>query len=276
MKPFLSIIVTTYNWPKALAMVLQALARQTSHHFEILIADDGSAPETAEMIKQYQLQLPVVCKHIWQDDDGFRAAAIRNKAILEASGEYLVFLDGDCIPRKDFVEKHAALAETGCFVAGNRILLSKTFSEEALTQKLALYEWSFLHWVWARIRGYSNRCISLIPLPLKSKLRQYKHSDWKGAKGCNLGIFKTDLLRVNGWEERFKGWGYEDSDLVIRLLNAGLWRKEGRFALTVIHLWHTENDRSREQDNWRLLEDIRHSKEIYAKQGLDQHAAVIT
>lgn len=271
MKLLLSIIVTTYNWPEALGMVLQALACQTYHNFEVLVADDGSGPKTRDLIEKFKLSMPMPLKHIWQADAGFRAAAIRNQAVLQATGEYIVFLDGDCIPRADFVEKHAKLVEAGYFVVGNRILLTKTFSEKAIQGALPLQFWSLYRWIWAYCFGHCNRCLSLITLPLNSRWRKSWVKGWKGAKGCNLGVFKADLLAVNGWEECFKGWGYEDSDLVIRLLNAGLKRKEGRFALTVIHLWHAENDRSREKANWILLEKTRQNKELCAKQGLSQY-----
>lgn len=273
-KPFLSIIVTTYNWPEALAMVLESLKVQTSHNFEVLIADDGSSSETTLLVTKYQALLPVPLKHIWQEDKGFRAAAIRNQALLQAQGQYIVFLDGDCIPGRVFVEKHTKLAESGYFLVGNRVLLSQSFTQRAIATKLPLHKWSFLQWLLVRLLGHCNRVLSFISLPLHSRLRKCNSQAWKGAKGCNLGVFKTDLLLVNGWEERFTGWGYEDSDLVIRLLNAGIKRKEGRFALTVIHLWHKENDRSRRQENWLLLEKIRASKEICSKQGLKQYESV--
>ncbi len=274
MKPFLSLVVTTYNWPKALEKVLQALADQTNSNFEVLIADDGSGSKTLDLIRKYQSLLPVSCKHIWQADMGFRAAAIRNQAVLQASGDYIVFLDGDCIPRRDFVEKHIKLAEAGYFVVGNRVLLTRSFTDKVL-KKISvvspLHQWSLLRWALTRLSGNCNRWLSFISLPLNSTLRKCQTQAWRGAKGCNLGIFKADLIRVNGFEERFMGWGYEDSDLVIRLLNAGLKRKDGRFALTVIHLWHQENDRSREQENWQLLENVLISKEVRSKQGIEQY-----
>jgi glycosyltransferase involved in cell wall biosynthesis len=271
MKPFISVIVTTYNWPQALTMVLQALAVQTDLNFEVLVADDGSGAETLAVIETFSLHMPVPLKHVWQVDAGFRAAAIRNQALQQASGQYIVFLDGDCIPRSDFVEKHAKLAEAGHFVVGNRVLLSKHFTEDAISRKLPLQQWSFLQWGLARLLGNCNRFLSFLSLPIQAKWRKRWLKKWQGAKGCNLGIFKTDLVAVNGWEERFMGWGYEDSDLVIRLLNAGLARKEGRFALTVIHLWHKENDRGREQENWNLLETTRSSQKVMALQGISQY-----
>ncbi len=107
---------------------------------------------------------------------------------------------------------------------------------------------------------------------MKNLLRLKTKTRWKGAKGCNLGIWKQDLLNINGWEENFTGWGYEDSDLVIRLLRSGVQRKNGRFYIPVIHLWHPENDRTHERRNWTQLKDREIDKQINAEKGLNQYA----
>ena len=127
-----SVIVTTYNRPDALAAVLQGLAAQTERDFEVLVADDGSGPETAQVLQQQASAYPVPLVHVWQEDQGFRAGAARNRAVAQAQGEYLLFLDGDCVPLPDFVARHKALADPRWFVAGNRILLSQGLTEQAL------------------------------------------------------------------------------------------------------------------------------------------------
>jgi glycosyltransferase involved in cell wall biosynthesis len=267
----ISVIVTTYNWPSALRAVLNALvAQKTSCNFEIIVADDGSDQATATMIRDFIEAMPnsISILHIWQPDEGFRAAQIRNKAIVAAAGEYIIFLDGDCIPRENFIARHQALAKAEHFVVGNRILLNREFTQEALSKALALHGWSFWDWCRARVKRYCNRIFPLISVP---KIIHFNRS-WKGAKGCNLGVWKADLLRVNGWEEKFSGWGYEDSDLVIRLLKSGVRRRDGHFYVPVIHLWHSENDRSQESKNWALLESRKNDVKIFAERGLDQYA----
>ena len=210
----ISVIITTFNWPYALHAVLSALADQKSScPFEIIVADDGSTDETAKLIRSFKNRISIPLLHIWQPNEGFRAAAIRNKAILAAEGDYIVFLDGDCIPREDFIASHAGLAEPKTFVAGNRVLLSREFTLSALSRTLPLHQWTFWRWCLARILGHCNRLFPLISLPLR-RLHIKTNSRWKGAKGCNLGIWKSDLQEINGWEENFEGWGYEDSDLV--------------------------------------------------------------
>lgn len=269
--PTISVIVTTYNWPQALEAVLQALmAQKTGHAFEIIVADDGSRAETAEVIRACKTQTQIPILHIWQPDEGFRAAAIRNKAIVAAEGDYIVFLDGDCIVGQHFIARQGLLSEKGTFVVGNRVLLTPAFTEQVLSQALPVHQWLLWRWALAWLYGQCNRMIPFFVLPL-GRLRLLGKQRWRGAKGCNLSVWKSDLLKVNGWEEKFIGWGYEDSDLIIRLLRFGIVRKEGRFSLPVVHLWHPENDRSHEQENWALLQVRQKDGSVQAACGISQY-----
>ncbi len=268
----ISVIVTTYNWPAALEAVLTALiAQKTSYPFEIIVADDGSADDTAILIRHFKNQFSIPILHIWQPDDGFRAAAIRNKATIAAEGDYIIFIDGDCIPSESFIERHAALAEPKNFVAGNRILLNQAFTQKVLSQRLPLHQWPVWRWAIAWLYRRCNRFSPFFLLPLGRTIGLGASQRWQGAKGCNLAVWKTDLLQVNGWEEKFIGWGHEDADLVIRLLHAGIQRKSGRFQVPVIHLWHAENDRRHEQENWALFQARAHTIENSAEKGLSQY-----
>ena len=105
----ISVLLATYNWPEALSLCLQALKEQTNKDFEIIICDDGSRDETKTLILDFQKNFPVPIKHLWQIDDGFRKTLILNQGIQAAQGEYLVFLDGDCIPQRDFIAQHLHL-----------------------------------------------------------------------------------------------------------------------------------------------------------------------
>ncbi len=267
----ISVVVTTYNWPHALRLVLNALVSQrTDYAFEIIIADDGSQEETAQLVRTFKERSEIPILHIWQADTGFRAATIRNKAALAALGDYLIFLDGDCIPRNDFIQRHAKLAKKKCFVVGNRVLLSANFTLTAITEALPLHTWSVWRWCLARLQGHCNRVLPFVQcnhVAFESKSARC----WRGAKGCNLGMWRDDLQQINGWEEKFSGWGYEDSDLVIRLLSSGIKRKSGRFQIPVIHLWHKENDRTREADNLHLLNSRKNGLILCAEEGLNQY-----
>lgn len=263
----ISVIVTTYNRPDALRAVLSGLAAQDVRRFEVIVADDGSRDDTREVVDDMRGRTTVPIQHVWQDDRGFRAGAARNRAYERASGEYLLFLDGDCIPRTDFIAQHRKLAEYGWMVAGNRVLLSEAFTRTALTENLPLHAWKMSDWHAAKRRGDINRTLPLTSLPL-GPLRKVAAHRWQRVRTCNLGVWATDFAKVRGFDETFEGWGFEDSDLAVRLLNAGVRRKEGAFATGVLHLWHRENDRRHEGRNWELLQLRIRSGETRPVQGL--------
>ncbi len=267
----LSLIITTYNRPDALAAVLAGLLAQEDRGFEVLVADDGSRDDTRALVEQTAREAPIRIVHVWQEDRGFRAGAARNRAVAQASGEYLVFLDGDCVPRPDFVARHRRLAERGWMVAGNRILLSEAFTREVLEGRLPIHTWTAAQWRAARRRGAINRTAPLRSLPL-GPLRKLGSRRWERVRTCNLGVWREDFRQVNGFDEAFAGWGFEDSDLAVRLLNLGVRRKVGVFATGVLHLWHRESDRGREGENWARLQRRIASGERRAVLGLAQYA----
>lgn len=266
----ISVIVTTYNWPKALDRVLASLCNQTYSRFEIIVADDGSDETTRDVIATFTHKTSIPIKHVWHEDKGFRAAKIRNKAVAQANGEYIIFLDGDCIVQRDFVKRHASLAKKTWFVAGNRILLNAELTDRILTQDLTPENWSLAQWFVIRCRRQINRWLSLIHLPL-GWLRDLSKRSWQGVKTCNLALWRNEFILVNGFDEKFEGWGFEDSDLVLRLLRAKIHRRSGKSALAVFHLWHKEASREQSLKNWRFLEETLKSAHIQAKQGINQY-----
>lgn len=266
-----AVIVTTYNRPDALAAVLAGYLTQTAQEFELLVADDGSTSETRDVVDDFRRRAPFDVRHVWHEDRGFRAAAIRNRAIAATAADYLIFSDGDCVPAADFVARHQSLAERGWFVAGNRLLLSKAFTARALRAGLPLHRYGNGDWLAAWCRRDVNRVLPLLRLG-DGDWRRATPQRWEGVKTCNLAAWRDDLARINGLDESYSGWGLEDSDLVIRLLHAGVKHKSGRFATPVFHLWHAENDRSRLADNQRRLDALLQSDQIRAALGLDQYA----
>ena len=266
----ISVVVTTYNRPDALRAVLDGLGAQTDRAFEVLVADDGSRDDTRELVESFARGAPVPVRHVWQEDRGFRAGAARNRATALAYGDYVVFLDGDCVPRPDFIARHRSLIRRGWMVAGNRVLLSESFTKEALAAHMPLHEWTDEQWRAAHRRGDINRTLPLRHLAL-GPLRRLAASRWQRVRTCNLGVWRRDLKRVNGFDEVFEGWGYEDSDLAVRLINAGVRRKEGAYATGVLHLWHRENDRRAEGENWNRLQQRIRDRATWAERGLDQY-----
>jgi glycosyltransferase involved in cell wall biosynthesis len=264
----LAVIVTTYNRPDALEAVLEGYLAQSELDFELLVADDGSTQQTADVVSGFAARAPFSVRHVWQEDLGFRAAAARNRAVAATDADYVIFTDGDCVPVKAFVAQHRRLAEPGWFLSANRVLLSRAFTDQVLAHDIPIHTWRWADWMRARGRGDINRVVPLLRLP-DGGFRKSHPQQWEGVKTCNLSVWRADLVRVNGLDETYSGWGLEDSDLVIRLLHAGVRHKSARFAAPVFHLWHRENDRGRLPENQRHLDEVRHSHRIRALRGLD-------
>lgn len=267
MPELISIILTTYERPEALALVLASLAGQADRGFEVIIADDGSGPETAALLQSWTARLGAPLRHVRHEHRGFRAGEIRNRAILASRGAYCIFLDGDCLARPDFVAAHRRLAEPGWFVAGNRVLLSPSCTQSVLQQQVRPETWTPSRMAAARWRGEINRLLPAMRLPL-GPLRRLRSKKWEDARTCNLAVWRSNLDRVDGFDAAFSGWGLEDSDLLVRLLHAGIRRKDGAFATGVLHLWHAESDRSSLPDNRARLDAVIASDRIRAERGL--------
>jgi glycosyltransferase involved in cell wall biosynthesis len=263
----ISVIVTTYNREDALDAALRALAHQSDPNLEIIIADDGSRPETGRVIESWASRLPRRLQHIRHEHRGFRGSEIRNRGILASGGEICIFLDGDCLVGADFVAAHRRLAEPGWFVTGNRILLSRELTASVLGAGLTAETWNFRDLLRARLRGGVNRLLPTLRLPL-GPLRKLQRASWEGAQTCNLAVARADLDRIDGFDNAYTGWGLEDSDLVVRLLRAGVRRKDGRFATGVLHLWHAPNDRSQFAANRTRLDDVIGGDRVRAAHGL--------
>jgi glycosyltransferase involved in cell wall biosynthesis len=263
----ISVIVTTYEREDALAAVLRSLAQQTDRSFEVVVADDGSGPATKAVVASWIQNLGVPLLHVWQEHRDFRAAEMRNRAILASHGSYCIFLDGDCLVRPDFIARHRELAERGWFVTGNRVLLSERFTKRVLRDQMTPERWPFYRWLAQRAQTGVNRLAPLLRLPL-GNLRKLRPSAWRDARSCNLAIWRADLDRVDGFDAAYSGWGREDSDLLVRLMHAGVRRKDGIFATAVLHLWHPAADRSGLSQNEQRLDAVIGSRRIKAERGL--------
>jgi glycosyltransferase involved in cell wall biosynthesis len=270
----ISVIVATYNRPDALGACLRALSVQTERNFEIIVADDGSEAVTGALIAEWARKIAVPVKHAWHTDQGFRLAEIRNRAIRISAGTYCVFLDGDCIPRPDFVAAHRRLMEKGWFVTGNRVLLSRGLTDRVLNDGLEPERWAFWRWLIRRLRGEVNRLSPLFSLSLAGFRKRHPRR-WTGARGSNMAFWRSDLDAIDGFDSAFTGWGREDSDIFIRMIRNGVRRKDGRFATAVLHLWHPEADRSQLSDNERRLGELRSGKRVRAQMGLSHLMAEI-
>ena len=259
-----SVVITTYNWPGALRLALAALSRQVVLPHEVVVADDGSNEETRALIHEVARDYPVPLRHSWIEDRGFRAALARNRAIAATSGDYVLLLDGDMVAHPMFVADHRRAARRGSFVQGMRVLADATGSERLLAgdrQALGFFD-----------RGLARRRHTLRIPPLAALALRASHGQSRrGIKTCNQAWWRDDLVAVNGFDERFEGWGREDSDLALRAFHAGLQRRSLRFAGLATHLYHLERHEAGESRNEGLLADTLQTGRVRSVVGLDRH-----
>jgi len=260
--PKLGLIINTHNQPEYLSRVLNAVTRQTSVPDEVLLADDGSEAETATVFTSWAAKQTFPRQHLWQKNEGFRRSRILNQAIARAQSGYLVFLDGDSVPHPRFIADHRELAQHGWFVQGHRALIEQRaavffgLGDFSADRRRALLQW--------QISGLKNAFSW--PRPLRRN-----RADLHGIRGCNLAIWRDDLVRVNGYNESFVGWGREDSELAVRLMNSGLQRLDVRGRALCYHLWHPPASRAGLPTNDELLTQAIRQKSNRCELGLQQH-----
>lgn len=256
-----SLIISTYNWPRALYLCLDSVMQQTVMPSEILVADDGSGISTRDVVRHFQNISPVPVHHIWHEDRGFRVAAIRNKAIAASSGDYVIHVDGDLILQRNFIQDHILFAREGCYVSGSRGIIT-----EMLTQKVLSGEITSLSALTKGVRNSNNA----MRIPIISILYRVL-GPTRSPRSCNLGVWRRDLVRVNGFDEGFEGWGYEDTELGLRLNNNGVHQRCMKFRGIVFHLHHKISSRdNKEKNEQRYLESIREHR-TRCEKGLDRH-----
>ena len=258
-----SLIVTTYNWTEALDLVFTSIARQTVMPDEVLIADDGSRPDTAELIAAWATRLPVPTHHVWQEDAGFRGARVRNRAISRSKGEYVILIDGDMVLHSQFVEDHFHAASRGFFMQGVRVLTGPKTAEHLMARGLTELNF-FAPDIKRRRHTIRNR-------PLSWLVRRRTHADQKAIRSCNQAYWRDDLVKVNGFNELIVGYSREDNELCERLYNAGIKRKNLKFAALAIHLHHPSRRREGVNPNDAIFQATIDSKSSWCERGLNAH-----
>jgi len=257
-----SLIITTYNWKEALELVLLSALEQSELPEEIIVADDGSRIDTKELVLAYKKDAPIPIIHTWQEDNGFRAASSRNKAVAKAKGQYIILIDGDMILHKDFIKEHKLHAKKGFFIQGSRVLIEKEKSTKLLNKKR--YE------IYSFESGLKNRKNTIHSKSL-SKLFSTQKNSLEGIKTCNMSFFKNDCIKVNGFNEDFVGWGREDSEFIVRMLNNKIQRKNIKFNCIAYHIWHDENTREYLSKNNSLLQKAIDENLVYCNNGIDKY-----
>lgn len=270
-----TLVVTTYNWKDALAVCLDSIARQTVLPVDVVVADDGSRPDTGALVRQRARDFPTRLLHAWQEDIGFRAARVRNLGTAAGTGDFVVFVDGDMLLHPRFLADHLRHARRGVYLQGGRLNASPGESRRLLA-------------------GGRPRFSPLMPFAdyLRGELKREHafRASWLAARrarkparsvvmSCNMGVWREDLLRVNGFDEAYEGWGREDDDLATRLRHADVHQRDLRYAALAIHLWHRTR-RPADTDpataelvtpNDVLLEAARRERRVCCDRGLDAH-----
>lgn len=259
-----SLIISTYNWPEALRLCLLSVKLQSVLPNEVIVADDGSGHETADMIDSMRADFPVPILHVWHADNGFQLSRIRNKAIGNCSFAYIIQIDGDLVLHKHFIRDHLMVGKAGSFVAGSRVLMNQFLSEKLLHSqqtRISLFE-----------KGLSNFCNQFSIAWLRNHMAdRYRINDITALRGCNMAFWKDDVIDVNGYNEEFHSWGREDSELAIRLLNFGIKKRALKFGGVVYHIHHEEADKKGCLVNDQILSLAVENKSVYCIHGIDQH-----
>ena len=262
-----SLIITTYERPDALELVLASALAQSVQPGEVIVADDGSGAATAEVVERFVPlfgRRDVAVHHVWHPDEGFRAAAIRNRALATANGAYILLIDGDCVLHPDFVRSHLAFARPRQFAQGTRVLLDQARTRRALANgetRFRPFE-----------RGIGNR-LNACSLGALSRFVPTPTDPLAGVRSCNMGFWRDDAVVVNGFDERYVGWGREDSDFVARLMHARVRRRKLKFGGIMYHLWHAERPRDALSVNDALLATTLGSGAVRAADGMDKYTA---
>lgn len=245
--PTISLIVSTYNWPEALEKCIQRVLKQTLLPDEILVADDGSGANTKELIERLKRDSAIPIVHIWHPDNGFRLSAIRNKAIAQAQYDYIIQIDGDILIDDEFIKDHLALAKKNAFLCGSRVLLTEAYSKQLLNQS-AVEKLN-------RFKFPLGSVLNSLRIPFLSKIMadRYKKNIPRALRGCNMSFWKKDLTNINGYNESIQGWGSEDAELAIRLINNGIKKRFLKFGAIAYHIFHNENSKSNLPENETIL-----------------------
>lgn len=260
-----ALLISTYNRPDALKLCLQSVQRQKVLPLEVVVADDGSGEATREMINAIQKDFPVPIRHVWHPDDGFRVATIRNKGIAATTADYIIQIDGDILMHPEFIADHLEMKKAGYFVVGSRVMLSEK-DTEALLKKGSIPS-SFFDRQKLAFNGMRNRFLRR----MLGRLYKIEGRHRFYAKGCNIAFFRSDLLKVNGYNEAYTGWGSEDRDIAIRLMNASIKKLSIKMGAVCYHLYHTVNSRNNEIKNEGLMHEAINRKLVWAEKGLSQY-----
>ncbi|RNC84895.1 MAG: glycosyltransferase [Winogradskyella sp.] len=257
-----SLIISTYNWPEALHLVLKSVQHQLKLPSEVIIADDGSTQDTKLVIDSYKDKISVPLRHIWHEDRGFKKAEILNKAVAQSEGEYIIQVDGDCILHRSFVKDHISFAKKNSYLYGSRVNIQESHLDTLF--KNEQIDFNVLS------SGIKKRTRTL-HIPLFANFYKEKDTFSSKYRGCNTSFYKSDFIAINGYDENFVGWGREDSELAIRFHNNGLKARRLRYKGIVYHIYHLEKSKANLAENDSIEKRTIANKTIKSPKGVDQY-----
>ena len=265
----ISVIVSTYNSEAWLEKVLLGFNCQSFRDFEVIIADDGSAAPTRELLQRMQEEVFYPIVHVWQEDDGFQKSRILNKAVVACNTEYIIMTDGDCIPRRDFVEVHYINKEEGYFISGGYYMLPMNISLLITPEDIEQQRCFDINWLKEKgipktfknnkltARGLAARFLNAVT-PTNASWNGHNSSGWK-----------KDILNVNGFDERMQ-YGGQDRELGERLFNFGIKSKQLRYSAVCVHLDHKRGYRTPEslEKNAGIRKKTKQEKRVWTYYGI--------
>ncbi len=267
----LSVILSTYNQPEWLEKVIWGYVAQSHRDFELVIADDGSTEDTRDCINHLREETNLSIRHVWHEDRGFRKCTILNRAIVESTADYLVFSDGDCIPRWDFLETHVRHVKQGYFLSGGYfklpLELSKSISRDDILARHATDA------SWLRVHGlpWNLKKLKLSAGPSMAWLLDAATTTKATWNGHNSSGWKSDILRVNGFDERME-WGGEDREMGERMMNTGMRGKRIRYRAVCVHLDHPRGYVREEAliRNRQIRDETKQNRAIWTPHGISK------
>jgi glycosyltransferase involved in cell wall biosynthesis len=269
--PALTVLFSTYNEPRWLEWVLWGYACQTLKHFEVIVVDDGSREDTREVIDRLRPQMPYRLRHFWQPDEGYQKCRAMNRAILHAEADYLVFSDGDCVPRADFLEQHLRLREPGRYLTGGYCKLPLALSQRITREDIV--SGRATDYAWLAANGLERHTLKLrLRHPVLVRLANQITRVAPRFHGHNASAWASDIHAVNGWDERMQ-YGGQDIELGMRLNNLGVRGKTVRYSAICVHLEHARGYRRPEmrEKNLRIRAETRQRRIVRTAFGIDDH-----
>ena len=257
-----SLVTPTYNWPEALELLLLSLKAQIVLPDEVIIADDGSNEETRNLIRKFQENFPVPLHHVWHEDRGNRKPAIMNKAIASSKHDYIIEIDGDIIMHKHFVGDHIKYAQKGFYLFGSRVNIQKNILQEVITHKKISFH--------LLSKGLKKR-MRMLHIPTYMLFSKPHDSISKKLRGCNMSFWKTDFIKVNGFNEELVGWGIDDSEMIQRLHNIGILGKRLKHNGIAFHLYHKEQNKSHIEINQKIEQETKEKRVTFIDKGINQY-----